>query len=485
MPTLTSTYNDDHTVLVNLEMPTTEYMPLVEKKLKDYRKTVQIKGFRQGQVPMGLLRARFGNSVLFDEISTMIDTEVSSFIKENELYTVGRPIMSSLPPLTLQKPLDIKLEVEIGFIPKFEVAGISPEVTLPYHEVEIPQSEIDAEVERIRKAQSKDFQEGVSDVQEDDLLVISLKEMENGAEKENGLENETTYITVNNTAEDLKAKLLAATVGDKFVTTLQDLDTKIEADKLAKLYYSVETEEGESASCSLETEIEIKEIRRVALKELNQEFFKEITGDESIETIEQFQAVIAKVLKEDQEFPARRLFFQAIYDHLMLANKDLPMPLDFLRRWLNDESKTELSNEEFEANIDDFRWMLIKDQIAKQHDLQVTKEDVEGAVRSEIASYYNYQISPYHPFFDKQVASMLEDQDTFQRYARRILENKVLSTIAEDFSKDIKIVSKEELKAIYDEAYSKEAELNPSDLLEEETEEEVAVTEEVQEDAAE
>lgn len=471
MPTATSTYNDNHTVVLNLEISSAEYMLSVEKKLKDYRKTGQFKGFRQGQVPMSFLRARFGNAILFDEVSTLIDSEVNKFIQDNELYTVGRPIMSTIPPFNIQKPLDFTITVEIGHVPKFEVKGISPEVTIPFYEVEIPAAEIDTEIERIRKSTSRDFQEGVTDVQEEDVLAVALRELENGELKADGLVNETTYITVKSTSEALHTKLLASTIGDKHITTLQDLDTNLAEERMPKLYYQIE-EEG--TICSYEVEMEILEVRRIATRELDQEFFKEITGDDSIETLEQFRDVVTKALKEDQELPARRLFFQAMYDHLMDANKDLPMPTQFLKKWLDGESKSELSWEEFEANLDDFRWVLIKEQLARQHGISVDKEDVERAIRSEIASYYNYQISAYHPFFDKQVESMLESSETFERYARRILENKILSAISEDFSRDIKIVSKEELTLLYEETFNKEPEVNEENVVEEEVQEENA-----------
>ena len=57
MPTLNHVINDDtNTAVLSIELKAAEYLPKVEKKLKEYKNKVQLKGFRTGEVPMSFLK---------------------------------------------------------------------------------------------------------------------------------------------------------------------------------------------------------------------------------------------------------------------------------------------------------------------------------------------------------------------------------------------------------------------------------------------
>ena len=46
--------------LLTITVEDDDYKAEVEKTLKEYRKTANVPGFRPGQVPMGMIRRRFG-----------------------------------------------------------------------------------------------------------------------------------------------------------------------------------------------------------------------------------------------------------------------------------------------------------------------------------------------------------------------------------------------------------------------------------------
>lgn len=49
-----------------------DYKPEVDKKLKQYGKTVAMKGFRPGHVPASLIQKMYGKSILVDEINNLL-----------------------------------------------------------------------------------------------------------------------------------------------------------------------------------------------------------------------------------------------------------------------------------------------------------------------------------------------------------------------------------------------------------------------------
>ena len=58
--------------LITVEMEKADYAANVEKALKDMRKKAQLPGFRPGQVPMGLLKKRFGGEVTAEQVNKLL-----------------------------------------------------------------------------------------------------------------------------------------------------------------------------------------------------------------------------------------------------------------------------------------------------------------------------------------------------------------------------------------------------------------------------
>src|SRR5690606_21093680 len=71
-----------------------DYMPLVDKTLKELRQNIVIPGFRKGMVPVGMVKKMHGQSVLADEVFKKASQELDTFIRENEIDYVGRPFLN-------------------------------------------------------------------------------------------------------------------------------------------------------------------------------------------------------------------------------------------------------------------------------------------------------------------------------------------------------------------------------------------------------
>src|SRR6187399_214999 len=83
----------DGTLKISLKEP--DYLPKVEEKVKQYSKTANIKGFRQGKVPSGVIKKMFGKSVLVEEVNQLISHSTSDYIKDNKLRIFGASLPNS------------------------------------------------------------------------------------------------------------------------------------------------------------------------------------------------------------------------------------------------------------------------------------------------------------------------------------------------------------------------------------------------------
>ena len=87
---------------LNLELALTvtkeDYSDSRKKKLNDYRKKAEIKGFRKGMVPMSLIEKMYGQQALVDAVNDIIADGLNNFIKENDLKVLGEPLPSEDTP---------------------------------------------------------------------------------------------------------------------------------------------------------------------------------------------------------------------------------------------------------------------------------------------------------------------------------------------------------------------------------------------------
>lgn len=66
----------------------------VEKTLKDYRKRANVPGFRQGQVPMGMIKRQYGPQVKMDVINKILGENLQKYITDNKIQMLGQPMSS-------------------------------------------------------------------------------------------------------------------------------------------------------------------------------------------------------------------------------------------------------------------------------------------------------------------------------------------------------------------------------------------------------
>ena len=59
-----------------------DYQEKVDQVLINYKKTANIPGFRKGQIPMGMVKKQFGQSVLVEEVNKLLQEKMKYLFKE-------------------------------------------------------------------------------------------------------------------------------------------------------------------------------------------------------------------------------------------------------------------------------------------------------------------------------------------------------------------------------------------------------------------
>ena len=390
MPTLNHVINEHtNTAVLSIELKAAEYLPKVEKKLKEYKNKVQLKGFRTGEVPMSFLKAKFGNSILSEEIQGIVNDELSTFLDQSKLNVVGSPMPLNKYDASIQKPQDVKLDIEIGFIPQFEVKGISKEYALPYYTVSIDDQTLDKEIDSQRKKRSSEFESDVNDIQEGDSVSVTLSESENGTVKSEAFRAESVIVNLENCSEALKDCLLKAMIGEKLTVNLADLDVKTDAAKIN--YYGSGVN-----NYSNEAEAEITEIKRIKKRDLNADFFKELLQDETVEDYNVFRERLRSAISDSFSSAVYNVYNRSIFEHLMKHNNDLRLPTDFLKRFVQETQMNGkiIEDAEFSELVKQLSWGTLLNELCSINNVNVSPEDVEYEMRmaSQLLWYSNFPL---------------------------------------------------------------------------------------------
>lgn len=450
MPTIKHEQVDPLNAVVTVELTKDDYIKNVTEKLNEYRKKAQIKGFRPGKVPMSLIKRKFGNAVLVDEVNEALGNGLETYFKDNQLRVLGQPLAIENPDLrmSIAQPDNYTFQFEVGLAPEFEVQGISGDSKLPFYDITVDESTVDEEIDLVRRKNSKGFQNNVTDVQEGDMLAISLQELdEDGSIKEDGVVKEETFLALKDLANDqLKEDLLTATIGDHFDFDIYTIENKDET-YIRKHILGLEEEQ----TVNNQFRLTIKEVKRVEKAPLDEAFFKQLFPNDDIETLEQFREKVKGEIYKGYKQSANSHYNNLVFDFLLEQNK-LDLPVEFLKKWLRQNNKeindAFFEGKEFEAFIRNTNWSLLRDKLAEQYEVSVNYQDVEDMTRGEILNYFNYQIPPYGEMMDNMLERILSDRQEVNRRFDSLMDQRILERVSEHMGKEMIDSTREEFEAV-------------------------------------
>ena len=71
---------DELNAKLKIQLKDADINPKVEASLSEYRKKAQLKGFRPGKVPMGLIKKMYGKGVMYEEVNKMVSETLTNYL---------------------------------------------------------------------------------------------------------------------------------------------------------------------------------------------------------------------------------------------------------------------------------------------------------------------------------------------------------------------------------------------------------------------
>lgn len=429
---------DDLNALLKVELSKDDYLPQVDQSLKKIRKTAQMKGFRPGKVPIGLIKKMHGNNILFEEIDKLINKGVGDFIKENEIKILGRPVFvpDENMRLTLDNPIDIEFNYELGIAPVFEVDIEQTENPVTKHKIEVDDSFIETELSQLRR---RFGQSNVAEapIEEKDILNVKFEELDaEGNLMEEGITNDTSIAVDMIKDEKQQKKVLKLKVED---TIDLDLETTFDRDKASILKHLVNKEITPGEEANTNYKMTVVGINRIDLADVNQELFNQVYGEGTVDSEEAFMEKFKGDIDDLANNKSAQRLKVDIYKQLM-ESVQVEFPDEFLKKYIKQNNEKPLSDEELEEGFEKFKeelkWSLIREKIMAENEIKVEQEEIMSFAVEDVRKMYRQymRIEVSDDEATQYAMSMMKDQKYLEETYGRILEEKLFDLLSERFA---------------------------------------------------
>ena len=430
---------DELSAVVTIRLSPDDYSAKYEKAIKKAQQQVSLPGFRPGKVPTGLIKKRFGKSILLEEINTLLSDTLNNYITENKIEILGNPLpKTSEEKMDLDNPGDFSFSFELGLSPELDLA-IGKNISIPYSLISVDEEILEKYLKDVRRNYGKAVNPEVAG--EKDVVFAEVVELGEGNEiVPGGIFKSTSFSLERMTNESAKKKLTGVKKEEKIILNVKDLyENPIDM----SVSLGVEKERAEGLSCNLQ--LTVKNIARLEDAELNQELFDKIYGEGKITSEEEFRNKISEELKIMFDRDSDKKFFQDAQEKL-IQTINPKLPDDFLKRWLLTANEKPVTAEQIENDYASWstlmKWKLIENKLAKQFNISIELEEMKAETRLFVLDQYRrYGQIPEEAELEKLVNSILSKESEARKIADNIMDRKILHLLKEQLDLKTEAVS--------------------------------------------
>lgn len=397
--------------LIKVEVAENDYLPKVNKELKEIGRTRQIPGFRPGHISLEQLRRRFGKEVKSHVLNEEVFNAVINYLRENKVDILGEPLPVKVEEINLDDK-DYNFAYEVALAPEVNIE-LNKDMHVPYYNIEVSQEMVDQQDTALRER----FGAQVPGETVEGKALVKGAIMQLDAEGNVRSDEDAIQVVDGIVApmffkgETEAAKFEGKKVGDKVVFNPWDTCNGNPAELASMLH----TDKEKVADLHDNFEMAISEIIVVKPAEHNEDFYKEVFAGSTVTDEETYFAELRKMIAGQLQPNSDMMFNRDVQDELVKKFGGFDLPSGVLKKWLvaRNEGLTEENVEtEYEKMVPGIKWELIQGTIARKQEIKVTEEDVLNFAKG----------LAFQQFAQYGMPNM--DDETLTSYAKRILENK-------------------------------------------------------------
>lgn len=279
-----STKTKENTYEVEVSVDAETFAKAVNKAYKKQVKNINVPGFRKGKAPKSIIEKMYGEGVFYeDAMQDCYPEALDAAAKEAELNVIA---VDSLEALDASKD-GFTFKATVITYPVIDINDYKG-ITVTKKSTRVTKKLIDEEIEKVRDRNSRMITVEDGEVVDGDMVVIDFEGMKDGVAFEGGkAENYNLKIGSGNFIPGFEEQIIGHKTGEEFTITV-----KFPED------YQAEELKGADA----EFKINLHEIKRKELPELDDEFVKDVSDKETLDEYkEEIKETLKKRLEDEQK----------------------------------------------------------------------------------------------------------------------------------------------------------------------------------------
>ena len=396
---------DDLNIELSLTVAKEDYSESKKKRLGEYRKKAEIKGFRKGMVPMSLVEKMYGQTALVDAVNDVIADGLNNFIKENNLRVLGEPLPS-------EEHIQNEWNDGNDFNFKFDLA-LNPEVSfelssadeIPYYTITVTEAAKKDMKETILK-QYGSLEEGKK-AKADDFIIVDFEQGD--------LKVEGTYVAIRSISEAAKSSFVGVKAGDVLDVNVNEAFEN-ETDRAAMLKVKKEELEGLEPVFKMT----VKNVKTFVNAPLTEETFEKAFG---VKTEAEFDAKIEERIRAEYTQEADFRFTKDAKTFLV-EKANVQVAEKFLKRWIYVINEGKFTMEDIEKEWDlfivDYKWNMVRSFLMNKYNVKVEEADLLASAKGFAA--YQFAMYGMNNVPEEQLESFAKNILSQEEQGRRILD---------------------------------------------------------------
>ena len=280
-----STKTKENTYEVEVSVDAETFAKACNKAYKKQVKNINVPGFRKGKAPKHMIEKMYGEGVFFeDAMQDCYPEALDAAAKEAELNVIA---VESLEAMDASEKDGFTFKATVITYPEIDINDYKG-ITVKKKSTRVTKKLIDEEIEKVRDRNSRMVTVEDGAVENGDMVVIDFEGMKDGVPFEGGkAENYNLAIGSGNFIPGFEEQIVGHKSGEEFTITV-----KFPED------YQAEELKGADA----EFKINLHEIKRKELPELDDEFVKDVSEKETLDEYkEEVKETVKKRLEDEQK----------------------------------------------------------------------------------------------------------------------------------------------------------------------------------------
>jgi trigger factor len=195
---------------MEIQVPAERVEKAIDERLQKMSRTVRLKGFRPGKVPVKVVRQQFGQQVRQEVLGDVMQSTFAEAVVQEKLTPASGP---RIEPINLEQGADLKYRAVFEVLPQIQLKDVA-ELAVEQPEASVTEGDVDAMIQNLRE-QRPTFVAVEREARDTDRVTVDFDGTVDGQPFEGGKgENIPVVLGAGRMLADFEASLQGVRAGE-------------------------------------------------------------------------------------------------------------------------------------------------------------------------------------------------------------------------------------------------------------------------------